>query len=197
VADEQTTPQAGEVVEQQATPAVAAANVPAAEKPTAATPETETMTLAEAQKLRRESQKLRERIKALEEYERQAEEAAKAQGEWQGLAEKYEPKAKRADALEKFVGALLDDELKAVPEKVKALIPDFDDALKTLEWVRTAKAAGVLATPQAPRTDAAASANGANAGNASLYSEEERRQIAARYGLRLQDVPAERPTYRR
>lgn len=96
----------------------------------------------------------------------QQETAAKEQGKWQELAQQWEPKAKRADELEKFVKDTLEAELTDIPERVKTIVPAYDDPLKTLEWVRNAKAAGILAKPNTPNTDAAngtgdKSANGA------------------------------------
>lgn len=151
MADEQTqavtteAPQAG---------AVAASNVPA--------PDAEDVNAlpAWAQKaiadLRKESASHR---KAKTEAERaaaaQAEQAAKDQGKWKELYEQAEPQAKRAASLEKFIADMVAAELDAVPDRIKTIVPAFDDPLKTLDWLRTAKAAGILAKPSAPATDAA------------------------------------------
>lgn len=160
MADEQAAPLAGDGTEQTTTPAVAATLIPAAEKPTAAAPETEVMTLAEAQKLRREAQRLRDRIKTLEGYESQAEETAREQGKWQELAQKYEPLAKEAQDLRETVQEIVEAELAAVPGKFKPLIPEFDSPRKTLAWLRSAKAAGMFAPPVAPNTGAGEGAKG-------------------------------------
>ena len=116
-----------------------------------------------------------------------AEQAAKEQGKWQELATTYEPKAKRADELERFIGEMLDAELTGVPEKLKPLVPE-GDALARLRWVRTAKAAGVLATPQAPQTDAG-SGNGSNQPPRGALSAERKQELAARYGVRADLLP--------
>lgn len=115
-----------------------------------------------------------------------ADDAARAQGEWQKLAEQYEPKAKRADALEAFIAALLEDELNSVPEKMKGLVPAFDEPLRKLEWVRSAKAAGVLVTPVAPQTDAG---EGRSQPGVAKLSEAEKRERAARLGVDWRYLP--------
>jgi len=106
-----------------------------------------------------------------------AEQAAKEQGRWQELAEQYEPAAKRATELEAFVTELLERETAGVPDKFKKLIPT-GDALTTLRWVQEAKAAGILSAPPAPQTDAAERGS-----TASAKSEEQRKELAAIYGV--------------
>ena len=102
-----------------------------------------------------------------------AEQAAKEQGRYKELAEQWEPKAKRADELEKFVKDMLDAELSDVPEKMKAVVPEYDDPLRTLTWVRNAKAAGILARPATPNTDAASGAGDGSANNAAATRNKE------------------------
>jgi hypothetical protein len=116
-----------------------------------------------------------------------SEQAAKEQGQWKQLAEQYEPKAKRADALEAYIAETLEAETANIPDKLKPLIPQ-GDALSTLRWVQQAKAAGILSAPQAPRTDAGAATNGAQP-QKGLLTDERRQEIANKYGLRVQDVP--------
>ena len=116
-----------------------------------------------------------------------ADQAAKEQGKWQELYQKAEPKAARVDAVEAFIVELLEAETAAVPDKLKPLIPQ-GDALSTLRWVQQAKAAGLLAVPQAPRTDAG-SGGGATKQQPGMLTDEQRQEIANRYGLRTQDVP--------
>lgn len=170
MADEQ--PQAGTNEAPQAgTPAVAAANVTPAQdaEDVNALPGWAQKIIGE---LRKESASHR---KAKADAERaaqaQAEQAAKEQGKWQELATQYEPKAKRTDALEKFIADMVEAELKEVPAKMQSLVPSFDDPLKTLDWLRNAKAAGMFAPPQAPRTDAG-EGNGAGMGAAMARQQE-------------------------
>lgn len=106
-----------------------------------------------------------------------AEAAAKEQGQWQQLAEKYEPAAKRATELEAFVTELLERETASVPDKFKKLIPT-GDPLTTLRWVQEAKAAGILSAPPAPQTDAAERGS-----TTSARSAEQRQELAAIYGV--------------
>ena len=130
------------------------------------------------------------RRKAQADAERQAkdaaETAAKEQGKWRELYESAEPKAKRADTLEAFIGELVATELDAVPEKLRALVPEFDDPLKKLRWVRDAKAAGVLAAPIAPNTDAR---EAHKPGGKPGMSEEQRKRLADAYGVLPQFIP--------
>lgn len=115
-----------------------------------------------------------------------ADDAAKAQGEWQKLAEQYEPQAKRAEALEKFIAGMVEAETAAVPEKFKALVPAFDDPLAKLDWLRTARSAGMFAPLRAPNTDAGEGAAGqpARPQTGGLSNQE----FAAVYGLNPQFV---------
>lgn len=82
-----------------------------------------------------------------------AEKAAKEQGQWQKLAEQYEPKAKQAEDLLALAQETLAAELAGVPEKLRDLIP-AGDVRSQLTWLRKAKAAGILVMPAAPNTDA-------------------------------------------
>jgi hypothetical protein len=83
-----------------------------------------------------------------------ADAAALKSGEYQKLYEAAKPAAERAGALETFIGELLEAELKAVPDKLKPLVPEFNDPLQKLRWVQEAKKAGVLVGVQPVDTDA-------------------------------------------
>jgi hypothetical protein len=113
------------------------------------------------------------------------EQAAKEQGKWQELATTYEPKAKRAEALESFIAETLAAELANVPERLKALVPE-GDALGQLRWLRTAKTAGLFTPPTAPTTDAGEASRNVPRG---LLSKERRADLAARYGVREDLLP--------
>jgi hypothetical protein len=165
---DQAQPQAGDAP---TTPGIDPASIPAASKPM---PQADDMsalpTWAQTlvSDLRKENASHRTAKTAAERQAQQAtEQAAKDQGKWKELAEGYEPKAKRVDLVESYIADMLAAELKIIPERLRALVPAFDDPLKTLQWVQTAKASGVLAAPSAPQTDAG-EANGTNiaAGNA-------------------------------
>ena len=113
-----------------------------------------------------------------------AEQAAIEQGKWKELYEKAKPLAERATAAETFIAEMLEAETANIPDKLKPLIPQ-GDALTTLRWVQQAKAAGILAAPQAPRTDAGA----AGANLARVETEAEKRERAARLGVDWRYLP--------
>lgn len=151
----------------------------------------EIMTMEEARKLRSESNNLRKRLQDIEKSQlTAAEQAAKEQGRWQELAQTYEPKAKRADELERYIADTLDAELANVPEKLKGLVPDGMDALGKLRWLQAAKAAGLFAPLQAPRTDAG-SGNGQSGMTPprGALSPDRKQELAARYGVRADLLP--------
>lgn len=112
-----------------------------------------------------------------------ADEAAKEQGRWQQLAEKYEPEAKRAAELTAFVDELLEQERASVPERFRALIP-AGNPLDTLRWVRAAKEAGILTPPTAPQTDAQETGR-----VTPRMTEAEKRERAARLGVDWRYLP--------
>jgi len=80
----------------------------------------------------------------------------KKQGEFQKLLEEQTPKFQAATAAvkryEEILGRYLEVELKAVPENLKALMPEGDPGVK-LDWIAKAKAAGTFTTgaPAAPK----------------------------------------------
>lgn len=103
---------------------------------------------------RLEKKEMAERLAAFE----QAEEARKrkeqeAQGEFQDIIKDLEPKAKRAEELEKIAGEILDQEMQSIPEQFHGLIPDGAIEFR-LQWVANAKAQGLFDKPRAPETDA-------------------------------------------
>ena len=174
-----TTPEAQAAPEKQQTPPA----VQAAAEDVGALPEWAQKAITD---LRKESASQRKaRADAEKVAQAAAETAAKEQGKWKELYEGAEPKAKRADTLEAFIGELVASELEAVPEKLKALVPEFDDPLKTLQWVRSAKAAGVLATPVTPSTDAREAQKTGKPG----MSEDQRKRLADAYGVLPQFIP--------
>jgi hypothetical protein len=142
----------------------------------------------EIRSLRKEAEGYR---KAKSAAERQAQEASEAiareQGKWQELYEKAQPRAKQADEYEAFLTELLESELKAIPERLRGLVPDMAPLAK-LRWVQQAKAAGILAAPAPAQTDARdnpqrqAQAKGA-------LTDEGRRELAAIYGVDPKYLP--------
>ena len=97
--------------------------------------------------LRAESANHRKAKSAAEQQAAQAaEQAAKEQGKWQELATTYEPKAKRADELERYIAETLDAELLNVPEKLKGLVPEGMDALGQAALAANGKGRGPVRT---------------------------------------------------
>jgi hypothetical protein len=192
MADEQT-PQAGTEAQPQVGSVVppntpAAASTPPIGDDMAALPEWAQKQIRE---LRAESANHRKAKSAAEQQAAQAaEQAAKEQGKWQELATAYEPKAKRADELERYIAETLDAELANVPEKLTGLVPEGMDALGKLRWLQTAKAAGLFAPLQPPRTDAG-SGNGQGGVTPArgAMSAERKQELAARYGVRADLLP--------
>ena len=116
-----------------------------------------------------------------------SEQAAIEQGKWKELYEKSKPQAERTAELEALVAELVAAEIANVPEKFRALVPQ-GNAATTLTWIQEAKAAGLFAPPQAPRTDAGTGVTGGQP-HKGLLTDERRQEIATKYGLRVQDVP--------
>jgi hypothetical protein len=77
----------------------------------------------------------------------------KKQGEFQKLLEEQTPKFQAATQAvkryEEVLNKYLEAELKAIPENLKALMPDGDPASK-LEWIAKAKDAGAVKPAQPP-----------------------------------------------
>jgi hypothetical protein len=98
------------------------------------------------------------------------------QGEWKAAYERVtaelEPlktKADRAEAIEVFMAKTVKARIDALPEQYRALVPKYDDPLKTLEWLDTS--APLLTPPKAPSLDAGARSSGS--GSAPLTAEEQ------------------------
>ncbi len=135
--------------------------------------------------LRRENAGHRKAKSEAERMAQQAQEAAaKEQSYWKDLAEQYEPKAKRAEALEKYIAETLEAKLKNVPERLKGVIPAFDDPLRTLQWVQNAEAIGLFNLPSPPETD-----NRRGDGPARGTSYESKQERAARLGVDPRYLP--------
>jgi len=112
-----------------------------------------------------------------------AEQAAKEQGRWQELAQAYEPKAKRAELLEAFIAEQVEESLKALPEPLRGLVPEFDDPLAKLRWLRKAERTGIFKAPAPPETD------GRRQGSGQHMTNEDRLALAARLGIDPRYLP--------
>lgn len=177
-------PQAGSV---QAPPAQQQPPAPQAGEDMAALPE---WAQQQIKALRAESANHRKAKSAAEQAAQQAaEQAAKEQGKWQELALSYEPKAKRVDAVEAYIASRIESELANVPERIKALVPK-GDPLATLQWLEDAKAAGLFAPLNAPRTDAGSgNGQGGVTPPRGALSPDRKQELAARYGVRADLLP--------
>lgn len=91
-----------------------------------------------------ESIKRKEKLRTLEqEKENASAKALKEQEKFKELAESLEPKAKRADELEKALKGYFDLEVADVPEDKRTLIPSGPVEVQ-LSWLKTAKAQGIF-----------------------------------------------------
>lgn len=103
-----------------------------------------------------ERKAFKDRLDALEQAEQQRKQKeALAKGEHEKVIADLEPKAKRADDLEKALKSYLDAELKDVPENYRKFVPQ-GDVTAQLDWIKQAKAEGLFARTPAPNTDAGA-----------------------------------------
>lgn len=95
-----------------------------------------------------ESIKRKEKLRAIEQEKADREAAAlKEKGEFKTLVEQLEPKAKRADELEKALKGYLDLELADIPEEKRTLIP-AGPVETQLTWLKNAKAQGLFGEPK-------------------------------------------------
>lgn len=116
-----------------------------------------------------------------------AEAAAAEQGKFKDLYEQAAPRAKQAEAYEAYFAERLDAELKAVPDRLKPLIPDLAPLAK-LRWLETARAAGVLAAPAPAQTDARDNPQTQQRA-ATQLSPERKQELAAIYGVKAEYIP--------
>lgn len=96
--------------------------------------------------------KAEEKAAALEKAAADAAEASlKEQKKYQELYEGAAPKAKRAEELEKALGAYLASESADLTDEQRALIPEGAPDVQ-LNWIKKAKAAGVFGKQTPPQT---------------------------------------------
>jgi hypothetical protein len=127
--------------------------------------------------LREENGKHRQEVRKQKEAADKAErEKLTQQGEWKAAYERVtaelEPlktKAERAEAIEAFMAKAVKARIDSLPEQYRALVPKYDDPLKTLEWLDTS--ASLLTPPKAPSLDAGA--KGTGGGSAPLTADEQ------------------------
>lgn len=102
--------------------------------------------LAEANK---ESKERKEKLRELTQKEQDAEsKRLQEEGKFKELVQNLEPKAKRADELEKVIKEYYDSEVADIPEEKRTLIPQGSVETQ-LSWLKIAKAQGIF-TGKAP-----------------------------------------------
>jgi len=109
---------------------------------------------------------------------------AAERGEYKSLYESIKPKADAHDALQERLDALMaqaqaanERRINAIPEHMRSLVPEYDDALKLAAWLDAN--AAVFSRPTPPPLDGRAGGNGA----AATVTDEEVKEFAARHRL--------------
>jgi multidrug efflux pump subunit AcrA (membrane-fusion protein) len=106
------------------------------------------------------------------------------QGEYRTLYESVKAKADAADALQERLDAITaqaqaanERRIAAIPEHMRSLVPEYDDALKLAAWLDAN--AAVFSRPAPPPLDGRAGGNGTPA----IVTEDEVNEYAARWGI--------------
>ena len=121
---------------------------------------------AEAEAARKEAGKYRTQLRAQEKATADAEAKRLAeQGEYKSLYESVKAKADAADALQERLDAITaqaqaanERRIAAIPEHMRSLVPEYDDALKLAAWLDAN--AAVFSRPAPPPLDGRAGGNG-------------------------------------
>lgn len=95
-----------------------------------------------------ESIKRKEKLRAIEQEKAEKDAAAlKEKGQFEELVKTLEPKAKRAEDLEKALQGYFDLEVADVPEEKRSLIP-AGPVETQLTWLKNAKSQGIFGAPK-------------------------------------------------
>ena len=121
---------------------------------------------AELEAARKEAASYRTKLRQTEKAVTDAEAKRLAeQGEYRALYEAVKGKADAADALQERLDALLaqaqaanERRIAAIPEHMRSLVPEYDDALKLAAWLDAN--AAVFSRPTPPPLDGRAGGNG-------------------------------------
>jgi len=140
---------------------------------------------AELEAARKEAASYRTKLRQTEKAVTDAEAKRLAeQGEYKALYESVKAKADAADALQERLDAITaqaqaanERRIAAIPEHMRSLVPEYDDALKLAAWLDAN--AAVFSRPIAPPLDGRAGGNGA----AATVTDEEVKEFAARHRL--------------
>lgn len=101
-----------------------------------------------------EDQRLREETERLA-NEKKFEELA---GKLKGQLDQIQPKAARAEALETYLQESVQKRIEALPQQYRTMVPQYEDPLKTLQWLDAN--AAVLTAQRAPGLDGGAQGDG-------------------------------------
>ena len=140
---------------------------------------------AELEAARKEAASYRTKLRQTERQATEAEAKRLAeQGEYRTLYESVKAKADAADALQERLDAITaqaqaanERRIAAIPEHMRSLVPEYDDALKLAAWLDAN--AAVFSRPAPPPLDGRAGGNGA----AATVTDEEVKEFAARHRL--------------
>ena len=149
--------------------------------------------LAKIKELNNENAKHRTAAKAAEKAAAEAEAARLAeQGKYKELWEQsraqldeYEPMKARLQELTERTQQANEARIKAIPESMRGLVPDYDDPFKLSAWLDANSA--VFQKPQAPSLDAGA---GGNRGGATV-SDDVINELAARWRVKPEYIDRE------
>ena len=141
---------------------------------------------AELEAARKEAAKYRTQLRQTEKEATAAEAKRLAeQGEYRTLYESVKAKADAADALQERLDAITaqaqaanERRIAAIPENMRSLVPEYDDALKLAAWLDAN--AAVFSRPTPPPLDGRAGGNG---GGGLLLDEAAIKAQAVRLGL--------------
>ena len=145
---------------------------------------------AELEAARKEAAKYRTQLRQTEKAVTDAEAKRLAeQGEYRALYEAVKGKADAADALQERLDALMtqaqaanERRINAIPENMRSLVPEYDDALKLAAWLDAN--AAVFSRPAPPPMDGRAGGNGTPA----TVTDAEVLDFANRMGVRPEHV---------
>ena len=140
---------------------------------------------AELEAARKEAASYRTKLRQTEKQATDAEAKRLAeQGEYRTLYESVKAKADAADALQERLDAITaqaqaanERRIAAIPEHMRSLVPEYDDALKLAAWLDAN--AAVFSRPTPPPLDGRAGGNGTPA----MVTDEEANEYAARWGF--------------
>ena len=121
---------------------------------------------AELESARKEAAKYRTELRQTQRAKTEAETAAMAeQGKYKELYQSVKAKADAADALQERLDAITaqaqsanERRIAAIPEHMRSLVPEYDDALKLAAWLDAN--AAVFSRPAPPPLDGRAGGNG-------------------------------------